>query len=639
MTLEERLDQLERRVAILEGSARPVGHVAPPVEPAPLAAPTRARVSARRFGTEQWIGQRGILAVGVALLVLAAAYLLKLAIDRGWISPAVRCIGAAIAGMAISAVGWRLYARGLKTYGASLIGAGAAIIYLGVWAAARLFSLVSPTIGITGLAVVSLALVVIAYRLGVQPLAAAGAIGALFAPIVAGPDSPNATGLVIYLGVMGLSLGAVAVMKRWRATTDLVALAYFWLAIIVTQRSAPGVVFAYALAGGSAGLALRGRWNELGFVAFFGAWTLFSSTTQRLHAPWLSLAGAIVLAIPIWQRALNMAVVWPDPAVAGSRLRWLAGESVYFYMTPVFFMGALGAAFPRLHAISGAIPLVVALPYLIAGLTKVRVPFAVVGTFALTVAALSALSGLGVVYGVLGISAAWAGLDHILRRTDGRWYSLPTLTLALLILILEEAGKRGTGAAFADRWALTVWITIAVVVAMAMGLWLVTTPEPGAQAKAGGQPARWASLSAQEGFLALGSILSRWIPAALWTLAGALLFGGVTGELWRLVHQQDFAPDVAQLAGGLSVSAWWTVFAGGLVFFGFRRRLKQVRIAGLAVAGIALAKVLLFDLSRLDALYRVGSVFILAVVSLLIAYLYNQRARSDATGGVNPQAH
>ena len=96
---------------------------------------------------------------------------------------------------------------------------------------------------------------------------------------------------------------------------------------------------------------------------------------------------------------------------------------------------------------------------------------------------------------------------------------------------------------------------------------------------------------------------------------------------------------MAQLAGGLSVSAWWTVFAGGLVFFGFSRRLKQVRIAGLAVAGVALAKVLLFDLSRLDALYRVGSVFILAVVSLLIAYLYNQRAKSDAAGGVNAQAH
>jgi hypothetical protein len=37
--------------------------------------------------------------------------------------------------------------------------------------------------------------------------------------------------------------------------------------------------------------------------------------------------------------------------------------------------------------------------------------------------------------------------------------------------------------------------------------------------------------------------------------------------------------------------------------------------------------VLLFDLSSLDALYRVASVFILGLVSLLLAYLYNREAR------------
>jgi len=43
-------------------------------------------------------------------------------------------------------------------------------------------------------------------------------------------------------------------------------------------------------------------------------------------------------------------------------------------------------------------------------------------------------------------------------------------------------------------------------------------------------------------------------------------------------------------------------------------------------------KVLIFDLSSLDALYRVGSVFILGLVSLLLAYLYHRQARSPAGG-------
>ena len=51
------------------------------------------------------------------------------------------------------------------------------------------------------------------------------------------------------------------------------------------------------------------------------------------------------------------------------------------------------------------------------------------------------------------------------------------------------------------------------------------------------------------------------------------------------------------------------------------------------MAGLAVAKVIFFDLSSLDALYRVGSVFLLALVALSLAYLYYRHDRSGA--GVN----
>ena len=57
------------------------------------------------------------------------------------------------------------------------------------------------------------------------------------------------------------------------------------------------------------------------------------------------------------------------------------------------------------------------------------------------------------------------------------------------------------------------------------------------------------------------------------------------------------------------------------------RRSEPARIAGLGVAGLAVVKVLVFDLSSLDALYRVGSVFILELVFLLLAYLYHRQER------------
>jgi uncharacterized membrane protein len=74
------------------------------------------------------------------------------------------------------------------------------------------------------------------------------------------------------------------------------------------------------------------------------------------------------------------------------------------------------------------------------------------------------------------------------------------------------------------------------------------------------------------------------------------------------------------------------LFAAALVVVGFRRELKPARIAGLGVAGLAVVKVLVFDLSSLDALYRVGSVFILGLVLLLLAYLYHRQGRVGSAG-------
>ena len=48
------------------------------------------------------------------------------------------------------------------------------------------------------------------------------------------------------------------------------------------------------------------------------------------------------------------------------------------------------------------------------------------------------------------------------------------------------------------------------------------------------------------------------------------------------------------------------------------------------MAGLAVVKVLLFDLASLDALYRVGSVFILGLVFLLLAYLYHRQGRGES---------
>ena len=123
MSADERLERLERRVEVLEALVRSLEarsitapspaeprQPPPPLEPARPAPPRPREAPVTTVGIdEQWIGQRGLLAVGVLALLMATGYLLKLSFERGWISPVMRCVGGALLGGIVGAIGWRLY--------------------------------------------------------------------------------------------------------------------------------------------------------------------------------------------------------------------------------------------------------------------------------------------------------------------------------------------------------------------------------------------------------------------------------------------------------------------------------------------------------------------------------------------------
>lgn len=660
MSIEERLTRLEQRLAVLEHLMRQVAAraelseappaeseapVAPgmPVAPAAVAAPgapsspltgahppahdtsprgpearprgpetgplphepSSAAAAPRHplLNLEEWIGQRGLLAVGVVALILAAGYLLKLAFDRNWITETMRCGGGVVAGGIIGGLGWRLVPR-YRTYGAALVGCGAAIIYLSVWAAGKLYGILPPTPGIAGLALTALSLAAIAYAIDVEALASTAVLGAFFAPILLGRDRANADLLLLYLGAMGVALGWVAARKRWRLTAALVAFSYFGLGWAGVTAARPMRALVYTIVGGAGGiwLGLRERWWETRFLAFWGGWALLATVDPRLGLHWPTLAAGVLLAAPVWMLGLRradagMPLVAPAPGQGG----WSLGELLYFFTTPFLVGWAVGRALPDLGiSEKGRDALVVSVAYLAAGYLRRRPPFALVGTMALIWGALDRWSDLTVPGVLLGLALVWALLDHWLARSDGRWYALITLLVALAHLLETDAGRRSAiDPAFVGHWALVLWLAIGVTTALAAGLW---RREP----------------------LGDGTRLG---VAGLWLGAGALTLFGVTAEILRYFRQAGLAPGRAQLAGGLAVSAWWLVFAAALVVVGLRRGLRPARLGGLAVAGLAVAKVLLVDLASLDALYRVGSVFILGLVSLLLAYLYNREAR------------
>lgn len=625
MTPEERLERLEHRVATLEtllrrltagaGSEAPpaappaVGPL-PPRRPVPPPAPRppapERPLSLFAIDAEKWIGERGLLAVGVVALILAAGYLLKLSFDRGWVSPLMRCIGGGVAGLVVGTLGWRLESR-YRTYGAALVGCGAAIIYLAVWAAVRQYQFLPATPGIIALAGVSLTLALVAYTLDVEALGATAAVGAFFAPIFLSPGRGNADILLLYLAVMAGTLGLVAARRAWRLAALVIAASYFGLGWVIGASSAggatPSLLLAYGVAGGTAGLllGLGRRWWEVRALSFWGGWALMASATGTRGGPEL-LAGAIIMAAPLWWHGFRSPRIWPARTAPYYRgAEWSLGEAAYFFVTPLFLAWAVRLQAPeRFDAMPGLAAALVGTPYVLAGYLRPRPAFALAGAAALAVACWLHWPGLTTVWALLALVALWAALDHALDRSDGRWYALATLAAALVHLTGQDVRLRLAGdAAFTGGWALALWAAVLLTAALAAGLWRPVGAERDV----------------------------RGVRAALWVVAGALLLFGMTAEIGRYFRLHSAA---AALAGSLAVSAWWLVFATALVLLGFRREVKPVRQFGLGVAALAGAKVLLVDLSALDALYRVGSVFILGLASLLVAYLYHRHARGRA---------
>ena len=629
MSDQDRLDRLEQRLLRLEqlmrqvlqalpqrieGAAQPLPPP-PPQTPRPLSAdlpdlaaapiPTPPGVvpTARAaLDGEQWVGQRGLLAVGVLAVVLAAGYLLKLSFDRGWISPLVRCLGGTATGIGVAFLGWGLERRGYRSYGTALVGTGAGIIYLTVWAASRLYGFLPPAMGVGGMALVALGLAVAAWRLEAEPLATVAAAGAFMAPLVIGNVDADADRLLGYLAAIGLTMGALAWENGWRLTALVIGLSFFGIGLPTADHAQPLIVLAYGATGGAAGLALglKRNWWETRFLSFWGGWGCLAFVHGRSYAPWVLLAGA-ALSYPVWAHALKKDTTWPFTGPTTEPRPIL--QSLYFYVTPLWLVWAVARlGWGAFDAHEGLATAIVAAAYLAVGVTGQRRPFAVVGTIAALVAVSVQWEWGTTCAGILGLLAlSWGIMGRLSRRYDWNYHAIVAVALALFVLTTAGSVVRGASApAFTDQWALVLWGLLVVVIGLATDLSAPDDPH------------------------------DRERRGALWGLAGVLLFLGVTNELGRFFRLHVSGYETASLAGGLAVSVWWLVFASACVVLGFQRRLRPLRLAGLWVSGLAVLKVLFVDLSTLDALYRVGSVFLLGLVSLLVAWIYHRRAKLDA---------
>jgi uncharacterized membrane protein len=86
----------------------------------------------------------------------------------------------------------------------------------------------------------------------------------------------------------------------------------------------------------------------------------------------------------------------------------------------------------------------------------------------------------------------------------------------------------------------------------------------------------------------------------------------------------------SDLAQQLGLSLLWTVYATGLVAAGVRWTNAGLRWQGLALFGLVVAKVFLYDLSSLEAIYRIVSFMVLGLLLLGVSFFYQRASQQTA---------
>ena len=203
----------------------------------------------------------------------------------------------------------------------------------------------------------------------------------------------------------------------------------------------------------------------------------------------------------------------------------------------------------------------------------------------------------GVASGSALLAVWWMVFAAGLAGAYARWKHVPLLPTALGVYVLGVGAlfsyglveRVAQGAAFFDPWALSLYV--ALVIAVLMVNWWTAEEEREIEAR-----------------------------HVVWWIFGAALLAGGSLNIERFFSGHSGSP----LAADLALSVWWLVFAAGAVAIGFRRNAKAVRSAGLVVALAGTAKVLFYDLSNLEALYRIGAFFALALIALGVAYAYHK---------------
>ena len=612
-------------------------------------------------GLEEAIGGRLLLYVGTLVLVLGAAFFLKYAFDREWITESMRVVFGALAGVALVAGGLRLGRIGYATYGQVLTGGGLAVLYLSVYAAFGFYGLIGSTTAFGLLTVITAGAAWLANRQNSQPMAVMAIGGGFLTPFLVGGGTDAEVTLFSYVAL--LILGTLYL--SWRREWPMLNVFSYALTIVT--------VAAWADAFYARSKYLR---TEIFFTVFCALFLVALARARRLKTG--QLAAIVLATAPIVYHVVSLGIL------ATHGVAFL----VYLIAFTVAGVGwATRRAAPEVRVLLWMVVLMPLLGWIDAHQSRIWIAPSLAtlgGVFAIHLLAqldrlgrdqdlgavdllLVHLNGLGLFLGVYVLlerqAVAWVptiGLVLVVLHAVLAWTLRPRHVHAALhamavafTLLAATAGVKFSGAWLTAAWAAegaaVMWIGLRLerrwfraaggaLLAVAAGRWLalsVLQPVPANFTVFANEPTAigvwlialcyalaWAH-RARRGTHAYARTIAALVVAA--SAATIVLLTSQNHAYWEI---QGAANADATFASQLVLSLIWAAYAGVLIALGIRRGYRPIRYAAIVLFGLTVVKVFLADLAGLEGIYRVLGLLAVGTILLLASFLYQRRKKT-----------
>ena len=199
------------------GNAQSSASAAPTPAPVAQASPAKAPAEPAivRMVREYFTGGNTLVRVGIIILFFGVAFLLRYVAEHTQVPIEFRLTGVAAAAIVLLALGWRLRVK-RAGYALALQGGAIGILYLTVFAALKLYGLMSPALAFPLLVLIAALSAALAILQNSQAFALLGVTGGFLAPILASTGEGSHVVLFSYYAVLNAGILAVAWFKAWR---------------------------------------------------------------------------------------------------------------------------------------------------------------------------------------------------------------------------------------------------------------------------------------------------------------------------------------------------------------------------------------------------------------------------------------